>query len=48
MYLPLCPNQFLPGVSPSVFSPLARSCHRDASPEDISLSDGHSVFKVHP
>ena len=25
MYLPLCPNQFLPGVSPGVFSPLARS-----------------------
>lgn len=25
MYLPLSPNQFLPGVSPGVFSPLARS-----------------------
>ncbi len=25
MYLPLCPNQFLPGVSPGVFSSLARS-----------------------
>lgn len=25
MYLPLSPNQFLPGVSPGVFSPLALS-----------------------
>ena len=25
MYLPLSPNPFLPGVSPGVFSPLARS-----------------------
>ena len=25
MYLPFSPNQFLPGLSPGVFSPLARS-----------------------
>lgn len=25
MYLPLYPNQFLPGILPGVFSPLARS-----------------------
>ena len=38
-----CP-EFHPAFSP----PWHARGHRDASPEDISLSDGHSVVKVHP